>query len=67
LNVTDTWQLPLAEIDDPHEFASTLNGAAALIDEIFHKAIINVTFGNWLGHVGCSLERHFSTARGWDG
>jgi hypothetical protein len=34
LNVTDTWQFPLAEIDEPHESATMLNGAAALIDAI---------------------------------
>jgi hypothetical protein len=33
LNVKDTWQLPPAEIDDPHEFAVTSNGSGAPIDE----------------------------------
>ncbi len=27
LKVTETWQFPPAEIDDPHEFAITSNGA----------------------------------------
>ena len=34
LNVTDTWQFPPAEIEDPHQFETTLNGAAAVIDAI---------------------------------
>ena len=34
LKVTDTWQFPPAEIDDPHEFVTTSNGAVAPIDEI---------------------------------
>jgi hypothetical protein len=35
LNVTDTWQFPPAAIDDPHEFAITVNGAGELIEKIF--------------------------------
>jgi len=34
LNVTETWQFPPAEIDDPHEFVITLNGGDVLIDKI---------------------------------
>lgn len=34
LKATDTWQFPLAEIDDPHKFVTTSNGRGALIDEI---------------------------------
>ena len=47
LNVTDTSQFPPAEIDDPHEFATTSNGGVAPIEmtssgKIFGFVIVTV-------------------------
>ena len=51
LKVSDTWQVPPAEIDDPHEFAANPKGAVTLIDvtvrtEVFGFVIESVLAGD---------------------